>query len=1166
MPTCSQCGSSTSGRSIDGRCPGCLLALALETSPDDDGRILNPPPPLLALPSDFGEFTLLEELGRGGMGVVYRARQKRLNRDVALKLLLAGPYADPENRRRFLEESTFAAGLHHPHLVKLFDAGEHAGTAWCAMELIEGGDLEHALARHALAPRELAGLMAAVARAVAHAHERGVVHRDLKPSNILIDANGDPHVADFGLARRFGDGASLTVSGRLLGTPAFWPPDQLEADAAAGPSGDIYALGAIIYTGLTGRPPFQADSLEALLLQVVSNDPIPPRRLNPDVPRDLETIALKCLEKNPAQRYASARQLADELDRHLSGEPIQARPAGPGLRLWKWARRKPALAAAVMLLVTTVSVGLTVSLSQWRRAEQHARQLAETVLRLRYDRADARLHDGATAEGLALLAELSREHPDHHVANYRLLETLGRRGFIVPLPWTATNDTFRFTSAFTVAADHLVTARNNARELTVWSTRDGIKRVGEITVETPVRVTAIDSDERLLAAATQDGRLFAYDLRTLARVADPRSFEGIPEEVFFIPEERHVVVLSVPDLKSDNYRRRRGTIIDLDTGERPHPDIRFHDVAFSPDGRRLATLLEYTITLRTRADWSPLAPAVSEPAHVNEVEFTPDSKRFLTASGANNASVWDAETGRLIRKLAHPVNVQEVVISPADDIAVTIDNGRQGRFWNLTTYRQIGPVFAATKGFARTAFSADGRWFLTHAESGLRIFDPGTGRALSEEFNPNTIITASAFLDGGPRIVTASIDGSARLWNFLEPARKPVVMRDNLEVEYAAVSPDGRRIAAGIKGSWARIWNAASGTEAGPWLKHDRSVRRVHWSPDGRRLVTASRDRTAQIWDATTHERIGEPMHHEGPVWDARFSPDGRWIVTASEDGSARIWNATDGSPVTAALRHDGPVAGAAFRPGRDQVATFSRDQTVRLWSVPSGRAAGEPFEHEAEVGGVAFDPEGNLMAVHGGGEQVQVWRVDEHQLAFPPIRHAGIVHGADFSPDGLRLVTGSVDDTARIWSTVDGRPLSRPLRHKADVRWVSFSPNGKMVLTTSDDGTARIWDVETGQPLASPFQHDNRVVVGRWLPDGSGVVTASYDRTVRLWPLPAAPAGPAPSWLADLAESRGGARLTREDVLVPVPPEQVLQRQATIEQSGEDGPWARERSRLTTR
>jgi tetratricopeptide (TPR) repeat protein len=335
-------------------------------------------------------YEVLGELGRGGMGVVYRARQKALDRSVALKVILGAAHAGADQLARFRAEATAAARLSHPNIVQVFEVGDHAGSPFFSLELVDGGTLADRLRGEPQPPRQAAELVRTLARAVEHAHSRGVVHRDLKPANVLI-ADGIPKVTDFGLAKQQAADSKLTQTGAILGTPSYMAPEQAEGDGAlVGPAVDVYALGAILYECLTGRPPFKAATVVDTVYQVRHDDPIPPSRLQPKLPRDLETVCLKCLAKKPEQRYTSAAALADDLDRFLNNEPVRARPASVIVKGWKWARRHPARAAVLFILAVPLPMLLAVMSYLWadaRSARKAAEQDRAAAIEAR-DRAD----------------------------------------------------------------------------------------------------------------------------------------------------------------------------------------------------------------------------------------------------------------------------------------------------------------------------------------------------------------------------------------------------------------------------------------------------------------------------------------------------------------------------------------------------------------------------------------------------------------------------------------------------------------------------------------------------------------------------------------------------------------------------------------------------------
>ncbi len=380
---CSECGSPISKSSRDGFCPRCLIDLALKT----EGKTQVVPAPRNAVSDPtvgaMGNYELIEQIGQGGMGVVYKARQRNLNRFVALKLMRSGSWATEAEIKRFRSETTAAATLQHPNVVAIHEVGEHEGRHYFSMDYIAGPSLAEVINRTPLPAGRSARYVKIIAEAIHHAHQRGILHRDLKPANVLVDTDDQPRVTDFGLAKHIQVDSDLTVSGDAMGTPSYMPPEQAAGKRSEiGPASDIYSLGAILYDLLTGRPPFRADTPVDTLRQVLDTEPAPPRLINRKVPRDLETICLKCLAKAPGQRYPSAQGLADDLGRFLKQEPIHARPVGWLGRGWRWSRRNPVVAAFCGVMALLLLMVAWAALYQRGVALDNAKEGASVTARL----------------------------------------------------------------------------------------------------------------------------------------------------------------------------------------------------------------------------------------------------------------------------------------------------------------------------------------------------------------------------------------------------------------------------------------------------------------------------------------------------------------------------------------------------------------------------------------------------------------------------------------------------------------------------------------------------------------------------------------------------------------------------------------------------------------
>lgn len=596
----------------------------------------------------FGDYELLVEIARGGMGVVYKARQVSLNRIVALKMILAGQFASEADVHRFRREAESAAALDHPHIVPIFEVGEHQGQHYYSMGYVEGGSLAERLAKGPLPPREAASLTKIIATAVQFAHDHGVIHRDLKPANILLDRNGQPRITDFGLAKRIRPTGAMTaagptVAGNVLGTPSYMAPEQAEGKInLVGPLADVYSLGAILYAFLTGRPPFQAATPIDALVQVVEQEPDRPSKRNPRIPRDLETICLKCLEKRMERRYGSARELADDLDRFLNFEPIRARRASAFRRIWGWGRRRPWVVAATLSLLLLLTFGVSFSLwaqfkhKKWENLYQQAR-----IKRLLIQSAPSRSHDKAQQEladqAMALLVEAAHMRPDPMLYSEALEVLLSSKSGGKRI------GTFR--------SDEEGLGRCLAISNYLWTTSGGLPApAGEAGVRTEVHAPSLElgrdgqvllvrGNNRYAVLEVATGRIIREGDATWTTLG-PQNFLAILED------SPGSSTLRILDLASEK-----------ELGKIPRPSTEPRRMTFSPDGNQLALLYSDTLELWNATLTKMLFRIVglSSPLHL-PIAYSPDG-RFVAADSwepdkSRSVTIWNTTTGEKYFTLA----------------------------------------------------------------------------------------------------------------------------------------------------------------------------------------------------------------------------------------------------------------------------------------------------------------------------------------------------------------------------------------------------------------------------------------------------------------------------------------------------------------------------------
>jgi WD40 repeat protein/Flp pilus assembly protein TadD len=853
----------------------------------------------------------------------------------------------------------------------------------------------------------------------------------------------------------------------MLGTPEYMAPEQVEGQA--GVASDVWALGVILYEMLTGRRPFESTTPLGTLALVLDEEPVAPARLRSEVPRDVETICLKCLHKDPQRRYGSAAALAEDLRRFGAGEPIAARPVRWPERAAKWARRHPGVAVLAVALVLVTIVGFGLVVWQWQEAVVQ-KGLAEekTIL------AGKEARDAEEARGY--------EQAERRKAEERLARLYTASG-----------------TAFLEKGDEL-----NALPWLVEALRlEG----GDAAREEAQRVRL---GLILRRSPTLTGAWFH---KRAAFLAEPDSLVGVevPSFAEFTPDGRFLVtaVVGNPPGSPRIYDARTGQL--RHSGTFPSGPLR--TPGFSRDGQRVvrqqgARGAEETVVWDTTRQ-EVMATLREVKGETEQAEFSPDGSRVilvcrLTPIVQSEARVWDVATGRpLTPPLRHGPPISPPGVSPPTGSAARI---------------------------AAVAFSPDGRRIATAGFDRMaRVWDAETGKEVGKPREHDGAVDHVAFNPAGRRLASAGLSASspvpgrsdaARVWDVETGNTVSPALVQPGRILHLAFSPDGRVLATSGQappdvrynvtvgqtqgeGGETRLWDAETGRPLVPPLAHGGAVRQASFSPDGLLLVTACEDRTARVWNVPTRMPFCPPLQHGGGVNHVAFSPDGGLVVTAAADGLVRLWNMGGSEQGVLDLFPDGPPARASFSPDGRRVL-LAGGTAAQVRDAVSGKALGPPLGHDhAPLTRAVFSPDGRRVATAGADRAVRLWDADSSKPLAGPLVHRLPVQQVTFSPDGSRLATVSGSGTSRaalwrafgldterylssldgagadgeavVWDVVSGKALASELKHGGGVQQASFSPDGRWLLTVALDpqgggSEARVWDAATGQAVSPPL------------------------------------------------------------------------------------------------
>jgi WD40 repeat protein len=1054
----------------------------------------------LGLPARFGNYELLARIGSGGMGVVWKARLVGTDRVVALKQVLAHQFASPVVLNRFKAEARAAAGLDHPGIVPVYDIGEVQGQPYYTMPLVSGGNLKDLLADGPLHPQLASVLVRQVAEAVSHAHARGVVHRDLKPENILLQPDpqlpsgsnvlpapstptlraasaATPRLTDFGLARAAETGAGgMTRTGAVLGTPPYMAPEQAAGDGKrVGPLSDVYGLGAVLYCCLTGRPPFQAATPMETLRQVLEQEPAPPRRLNRAVPRDLETVCLKCLEKEPAKRYATASELAEDLRRYSADEPVRAHPVGTVGRVGKWARRRPGVAALLLFLALAIVSGAAGMI--WAYGEAIA---AADRARTEKDRADER-----TVEALAAREESRRREYD---ANLLVLQNL----------WDQ-HQYPRFVDL--LRTQELREDQQDIRGFEWHYWRKQLKR-NRLVFQGPSNTAtgvSFSRDGRLLASWSSDGIVRAWDAKTGKEVFNLKGNLSFIRGVSFAPDGRRLVVLC-RDGTVSLWDTTTGRLVDSFNGSDAalsDGDERFPaeaSVRFSNDGRHLLATFAAAVKVRNAESGQAILSLRARSGDVNP-SFICNDRRIVSWSAGERVKVCDAETGEELLSLKGPDGRPKTLGTERDGgplVAWTFEGNMKA--WDAETGQEIADV---KKG--EILFNQNGRRVVARsADQTVKVWDLATGtHNVLLKANPGVVSGAALSNDGGRvalwyenEVVSVSDTGTGReIFNV----RAHDVER--LEVSFA---PDARRMVLRTPDGAITVLNAETGKEIFTAKGPEGESAHVYFTPEGRRLVSRTTDGKVKVWDAQTGKLSIDSKEADRSFWKVGASPDDRRLFWLTQNGAVRVWDAETGNVILDLKETGGKVRRIEFCPNCRRLVSAT-DGLVQVWDTETGKEI-----LSLRIPGVTLhciDPrnDGRFVSSTADGV-VKVWDSATGKQILCLKGHTGPVTQVDFSPDGGHLVSRSKDKTMKVWDAQTGKEFLS-LNEPVSAMTENSNPGGPYLVEWLSDGTFKVWKPARGKEAATlkGTLGGNETAV-RLSPDGRRLASASADGQVYVW------------------------------------------------------------------
>jgi len=1085
--SCPHCGTAL--RVPDGArradCPRCGKPLPLDALEET----LAPPEaaggsgdgPVAGGPPEFAGYQIVDEVGRGGMGVVYRARDPRLDRVVALKVLRSSEHASPEEVARFRREASSTAKLEHPNIVRVYQLDAHEGQYFYAMEFVAGKPLSAIIDRGSpWGARRALELVEKVARGLHHAHRQGVIHRDVKPSNILIDPQGEPRLTDFGLARireEQGQGetaAGMTRSGTVMGTPHYMAPEQAagrgrHADART----DVYSLGCVLYELITGRPPFGGRGVLEVLRKQMNSDPPPPRSRGARVSADVETICLKCLEKDPARRYRSAEALADDIRRFLEGEPISARPASfIYIVRRRLARNKVvfAVSAAAFLSLVAATAGYVFSLRAALIETERQRTAAE------FGKKAAEAARKAEAE-MRAQAELRRREAEEAGKKEASMRALAERRLYTANILLADAEVGRNSGRSAISALDACPAALRSWEWGYLRARCHQETASLKVASGDVLCVVFSPDSGLLAASTVEGSVHVWDAASRREVKSFRACKGRVRSLVFSPDGKRLATAGW-DRKVRVWNPRTGRQLAVMAGPRlvePGGKDRGYDrpitcVSWSSDGRLLAAgqiggkiLIFDPVTGRLSGGYE------AHSGGVNSIAFRPGKTELLSGGAMGRLSLSGVKDGKW--RLLHQTGEHQAAISSvawsrdgslyaASRTSGTVDVGDPTL--SSGQERSLGDFVLAL------AFAPGGDRVAAACGSGaVAVFEvKGTGIARLIGHSRNAC--AVAFSPDGRWLASGGATGEVKLWRNGASRHEVRLAAGRTRLWSAACSADGRRIAATTERGELILWGWPGGRRHPPVKVHTGAATSTVFHPSKPVVYSAGVDGKVVAHDLRAGRRSRIATGHSDAVMALAVSPDGKLLASGGLDGRVCVISCAGGK-LLRKLNAGAAVRSLAFGPGGELLAAGTHDGGIVTWKSAGWKPGRKLRAGAKAVMSLCFRPGSAELAAGTLDGVIKVWDTAGGELRAELKGHRESVNGLAYSADGLRLVSAGMDDGLRLWEAGSGRQLVN-IGHPGLLRAVTFSPDGRCLICAGSDGRVRVLLADPWrEPLAKP-------------------------------------------------------------------------------------------------